>query len=54
MLASFVNQLKFLLQSGAIMGVMALVVTKWPDLKLMLVFFPFVPIPALWVKQYLW
>lgn len=34
--------------SGAIMGVMALVVTKWPDLKLMLVFFPFVPIPAIW------
>ena len=33
------------------MGVMTLVVTKWPDLNLILIFFPFVSIPALWVKQ---
>lgn len=39
-------------QSGAIMGIMTMVVTKWPDLTLVLVFFPFVSIPALWVKWY--
>ena len=34
-------------QSGAIMGVLTLVVTKWPDQYLVLIFFPFVSIPAL-------
>ena len=41
----------YLPQSGAIMGVMTMVVTKWPaDLYLRFIFFPFVSIPAIWVK----
>jgi len=37
-------------QSGAIMGVITAVITHSPDASVYLIFLPFVPIPAVWVR----
>ena len=39
------------LQSGALMAVVSLVVFNHPDASVYLIFLPFIPIPASWVRR---